>query len=472
TVTAPLLLKANNNTVAAQTNAGLIVLQVLPDASGSSIYFGQVGSLDGLSSGGSGNIAVLAPGVDVFIDSLSARDFYFTAGSIEVDSAVVNMAGGQTIGTIDITSPGDLVIGNSFPGATGYGLDAGSGTIFLTVTGNITQISGGVGLIKTSGLAGIEALGGLSLTNTGNAIGGQLQLASLGSVNFFDSIDAHLLTGVSVGTFTVQSAANIYLDQGATVISVTPSGDAVVLAAANAFINNAGPGGTSTLSAAALQASNGQGLPLGLFTEGGRFLIYSASPDVDTLGGLTSGNDPIYGTAYPAPVAASGSRFVFASAATGTTPPPNNGSGTPPPSNSDTLIPSDNLPASPVLNGFVISITKPQALPPPAPPPSTLELILATVQLAPPPLPPPPSGPLADLYGDGGQSEPSSSSDQAASYVAASLDGGAAPPTGIPGAGSGGVIIPRFLTATVPPVPGTLSDTSVLSGFGNSALWQ
>jgi hypothetical protein len=37
---------------------------------------------------------------------------------------------------------------------------------------------------------------------------------------------------------------------------------------------------------------------------------------------------------------------------------------------------------------------------------------------------------------------------------------------------SGGAIIPRFLLATMPPPVGALEDTSVLSGFGNTSLWQ
>ncbi len=101
-------------------------------------------------------------------------------------------------------------------------------------------------------------------------------------------------------------------------ISLATSGDGVVLAAQNAFINNAGAGGTTALTEAAIQASGGQGLPLGVFTAGARFLIYSASSGNDVFGGLNSNNMAIWGVTYPTAVTATGNRYVFATQPTAT----------------------------------------------------------------------------------------------------------------------------------------------------------
>jgi filamentous hemagglutinin family protein len=468
-LTLPLILRANGAVATAQVNNKQIVLSLVPAAgqTAGSITFNQVGSLTGLNAGANGFVDLFGTSVDVFASNITAQNFYFNTHGMEVDSLAAGSFGGQTTGgTIDISSASgaNLVIGNTIPGVTTYGLDAGAGSLFLNADGTITQASGAAGLIKAGGAIGIVGLGGVTLNNTLNALTGQIQLASIGSVSFINSVDTHLLTGVSGTTFTLQSLANLYLDQGATVISLASSGDGVVLAAANAFINNSGGvSGSTSLSVANIQASNGTGLPLGILTAGSRFLIYSASPAVDTLGGLTSGNDAIYATTYPTVITASGNRFVFASAA-----PP--GTPTTPTNPTNTLIPSGNLAAAPALNGFVSSITKPQGLPQPAPPPPATELIVALIPPPPPAAQPAPS-PLASLAGDSGTAEAPSSSDKTTTYVVSSLDGSSGPVVVIEGV-AGGVLIPRFLRATVAPPSGTLSDPTALSGFGNTSLWQ
>jgi len=78
------------------------------------------------------------------------------------------------------------------------------------------------------------------------------------------------------------------------------------------------------------------------------------------------------------------------------------------------------------------------------------------------------NGPLADLAGpDGSSSEPPSSSDQVTDEVAASLDGGNAPPADV----NSGPVIPKMLTNSPPPPPPP-TDISALPSFGNASLWQ
>ena len=90
---------------------------------------------------------------------------------------------------------------------------------------------------------------------------------------------------------------DLTLASNATITS-SGSGDAIVLAAVRSFINNSNAG------ASVLDTSGGSG----------RWLVYASNPASITSGGLDSGNAPVWGTSYPTPVAASGNRYVFASA--------------------------------------------------------------------------------------------------------------------------------------------------------------
>ncbi len=158
TLNSPVALVASGNTAAAQA-AGEIVLKLAPPsgATSGSIYFTSAGPLFGLNAGSSGFVDLFGTGIDVFADSVTASNFYFNTQSMSVDSLAAGSFGGQTTGgTIDISaaSGANLVIGNTIPGVTTYGLDYGAGTLFLSADGAITQASGAAGLIKGSGHRG------------------------------------------------------------------------------------------------------------------------------------------------------------------------------------------------------------------------------------------------------------------------------------------------------------------------------
>jgi len=75
------------------------------------------------------------------------------------------------------------------------------------------------------------------------------------------------------------------------------AGDTIVLSAGGSFINSAGSGALTLFDPSV-----------------SRWLVYLTTSTGHTFGGLDSGNAPIWNTSYPTPVAASGNRYVFASA--------------------------------------------------------------------------------------------------------------------------------------------------------------
>ena len=111
-------------------------------------------------------------------------------------------------------------------------------------------------------------------------------------MSFTNSVATYLGTSSAGGTFTAVSASDLYIDSGAT-LTAGAAGDALLLSAANRFINNAGSGAVQ-------------------LTGGGRFLIYSQNPNNDTFGNLDSHNTAVWNTIYPNAVSVSGDRYVFA----------------------------------------------------------------------------------------------------------------------------------------------------------------
>ena len=428
------------------------------------------GSVSGISAGG---IARLGFGsFDVRGSDLIKADTLFVSGnSIELANIAVNtLSAFSQAGTIDITSNGSFNINNTVSLANGPGIST-TGAVFLTSNnGSITQSSGTSGSIVAGSLSALGYASNI-LTNTANAITGYIEFGSLGDASLYNSLTSHLRIGIAGGTFTLVSGGDLELMAGLTiaqqlsnsdiddptvisalnsvqlggmVLSLKNGGDGVVLATSGKFINNFGA--------------------TAILVPGSRFLIYSADPAANTFGGLKTPNAAVFGASYPTAITAAGSRYIFSVASSTNTdflaPAANPG-----------LVQGGNTAAAPALVGFISGLTPPPRNP--LPPLVTLAdalLIAGLPPLLPPPPPPPPhNSPLGDLAGaDGGNAEPPSSSDQATSYIASSLEGGL--PLVVNG--SSGTIIPHFLTAR-PDVPfGTLQDPSLLPAFGNLSLWQ
>jgi filamentous hemagglutinin family protein len=476
TASAPLLLSAGS--LAANIHGDLYV-NASPGIPGfSSISVADVPNLfpganstfvSGINANG-GNIQIIAPLLDVSGPrAIFGNNLRIVGKSVLLDNAAVTSLSASTPGggIIDISSDTGFQLNNLGGGPA----ISTTGDVFLTANnGGLTQASGASGAINAGTLSAF-ALSSNFLTNTGNAITGKIEFGSLGDASLYNSLATHVSIGLAGGTLTIQSGGDLELmagltiaqqltnsdidnasvisalsqaQLGGTVLSLKIGGDGVVLATSGKFINNFG-------AAAVL-------------VPGSRFLIYSADPATDTFGGLKTPNAAIFGASYPTAVTASGNRYIF-SVASSTNTDFLGGSG-------GGLSLGSNTAAAPALVGFVSALAPPPRNPPPPPPPARADaLLIAGLPPAPPPPPPPPrNSPLGDLAGpDGGNAEPPSSSDQATSYVASSLEGGLPP---VVNGSSGGTLIPRYLTAQPAAPSGTLSDPSLLPGFGNLSLWQ
>ena len=209
---------------------------------------------------------------------------------------------------------------------------------------------------------------------------------------------------------------------------------------------------------------------------GSRFLIYSADPAQDVFGGLQTPNLGIFGTSYPTPIAASGNRYVFSVASspnTNTRPflaPAANGGLT---ATSSGLTAVTGVAAAPALVGFVTAPCRCRRSPPGGTDIAARRRRCRRHRHRQPRRRPPGGSPLADhgwLDGSGERTEPPSSSDQATSFVASSLEGGLPP---IVSANSG-PIIPQ-----IRPAPSHAACQIIgrsqrpASCFGNiPSLWQ
>jgi len=422
-------------------------------------------TLTGISAGG--NIGLFLGVYDISgPGTIKGDNLAIVGNSIQLDNVLVNSLSARSqAGTIDISSSNGFQLNNLGGGPA----ISTAGDVFLNADdGFLSQASGASGVIVAGTLSAFGYAGN-TLTNTGNAITGRIEFGSLGDATLYNSLSTHLSVGVAGGTFTVISGGDLELMAGTTIAAKLAESDidnATVLAALNAtslsgIILSLKTGGDGVVLATSGKFINNFGATA-VLVPASRFLIYSADPATDLFGGLKTPSGGIFGASYPTVVTASGSRYIF-SVASSTNMDFVGGTG---------LSQDSSTAAAPALVGFINGLTPPPRNPPPPPPPGRADaLLIAGLPPAPPPPPPPPrNSPLGDLSGpDGGNAEPPSSSDQATSYVAGSLEGG--PPPVVNGS-SGGTIIPRFLTAR-PNVPsGTLQDPSLLPAFGNLSLWQ
>ncbi len=194
----------------------------------------------------------------------------------------------------------------------GAGVTSSAGSIALeTITGSITQ-TGPVRGLALFADAGSDGAGDVILNNPNNAVGtlagaasGSFQFANtagagltIGTVNYFTSSETdtpNTATGAGVASnavtlpgteIQISTPGNLVLNSP--VQGSIPDG-LIVLAAAESFINNVGPGAVVD-----------------------PWQIYSASPAGDVFNGLDSGNAAVWNTTFGEPVTAPGNRYIFA----------------------------------------------------------------------------------------------------------------------------------------------------------------
>ncbi|SNT23981.1 filamentous hemagglutinin family N-terminal domain-containing protein, partial [Noviherbaspirillum humi] len=164
----------------------------------------------------------------------------------------------------------------------------------LTLIANDKLSSGVVDAYRDPGTAVLSMASGTALNaGTGNVL---LKIEDgAGKTNkSYGNMTLQQVQGKTI-TATTPTGSNITLNG---TVSATASGNSVVLAAGGNFVNNAG---SSAINPGA-----------------GRYLVYSQSPLLNTLGGLNA--LPLYNKSYaadpPATITSSGSRFIYSLAPT------------------------------------------------------------------------------------------------------------------------------------------------------------
>jgi len=268
---------------------------------GSFTLIGTSGSGNGTQFGSG---ATLATSGAVSLTGISTGGYGFTftgSNAITASRGDLTLTGGSSSslgmelrGTSTITNNGSgTLIVNAAGGADlAASIRSSNGALELSGSGTINQSGGSV---TAANLLLSGASGNFILNAAGNQIG--TVAASAASVALTDSsaITVNSVLGTTgattTGSVSLVTAGNLTIAGGATVSGTSP-----VLAAAAAFINNAGGGAVSAAS--------------------GRWLVYSNTSAGDTFGGLNSGNTAVWGATYaslpPGSVSASGNRYLFA----------------------------------------------------------------------------------------------------------------------------------------------------------------
>jgi len=124
----------------------------------------------------------------------------------------------------------------------------------------------------------------------GGTLGGSTPLVDI-SLTSVNGLTLPSVSAASIFARTTGASADLTMGSG-NVLTASGSGDAVTLVSGQNFINSEGS-----------DAIN--------LTGGGRWLIYSATPDGDTFGNLNSGNTAVWDTTYGGSITQSGDRYVF-----------------------------------------------------------------------------------------------------------------------------------------------------------------
>ena len=276
-------------------------LSLINSGSGSYALSGSSGSANGIRL--NTNAALQTSG-DITISGTSTSG---SGVSAKGGNALTMSGGNLTINGTTSSGPAGIDTSSAGNSIT----NSGNGTLTLNGTGGdklaatITSSSGNLvigdtGAVTQSG--GTVTAGNLLLSGAGSFALGQTNMvgtlaANVGSLSFVNGQNLTIGTvqgtpGITAsGAATITSSGNLTLAPGAPVSAASP-----VLAAAGAFINNAGSSAVTATS--------------------GRWLVYSSAPGADTFGSLDSASTAVwnatYGTVPPASVTAGGNRYLFA----------------------------------------------------------------------------------------------------------------------------------------------------------------
>ena len=198
--------------------------------------------------------------------------------AVTLSESSINIAGTGVGGNGALTGTGAAGISGAVTTISGAKIATTSGASVLTLAGTVTA----PGNLLISGAGDVLATSAANNFTTVNISGTK-------NVSLRDTNAITLGSGASslTGNLTVQAGGNLTVAN-----NVVSSGGDITLTGTN-FINTAG--------ATALTAGAGK-----------RWLVYANTHTGNTFNGLNSGNQAIWNAAYPAGVAATGNRYVFA----------------------------------------------------------------------------------------------------------------------------------------------------------------
>ncbi|CAB3790210.1 beta strand repeat-containing protein [Paraburkholderia caffeinilytica] len=236
----------------------------------------------------------------------------------DIAAALGNPFSGGTVSSVASLLPSVLtdLRATALTTASGVSLVFDSGTT-LSLSGDTTLSAAQMTLGSVSGSGSTLTLqtSGGDITQSGAFTLGALGVAGAGNVTLDGANQIGTVAANVSGTFSLNNAADLTVGQvGATAgitaggaVALTNTGYATTLAQA---ITSSASGDAVVLASADFTNAFGSNA---VVASNGRWLIYSASPDADTFGGLQSGNDALWGQSYSAgsTVSASGNRYVF-----------------------------------------------------------------------------------------------------------------------------------------------------------------
>lgn len=267
----------------ANQNGGTITLKAGGPIDLTSISVNSMGGAGGSyyylgtqEAGNGGAVAISSTHGDVTVGDVSVVGGYGwegAAGTVANPNGRNGRAGGAG-GSVLASAAGGLKLAGTIDASGGQGGWGGDGyydstlaTPAYTGAGGAGGVGGNAGTLNLSGASLLVSAATLHANAGAGGTGGSGTTAGPAGAN-----------GTGGGMTLNASASNLTLESGA-VLNASATGDALVLAAAGNFINNAG--------ASALSAPNG------------RWLVYSTNPTLDTLGGLAY-NFKQYATGYSA----------------------------------------------------------------------------------------------------------------------------------------------------------------------------
>ena len=274
---------------------------------GNTAYAGVIGGTGGLIKQGIGSFTLSGTNTYTGTTAISAGTLAAAnAAALGGTGGGTTVQTGATLDVNNVTLAAEPITING-AGVGGGGALTGTGT--ASISGAVTQGSnstigttvGGssltlTGVVNAAGFTtDIRGAGDVTATNAGNDFS-SVTVTNAGNVSLRDGSAISLGTSSLTGNLTVQAAGNVTV---AGAINAGGATDAITLAGAN-FINTFGAGALTTTNPGATD----------------RWLVYAGTHTGNTFGGLLSGNQAVWGTAYPTAVAQTGNRYVFANSPT------------------------------------------------------------------------------------------------------------------------------------------------------------